>query len=150
MALEHESQLYRSKVVELLGPDDVNEGKFVVIRGDEVDGPFDLWEDALKAGYGRHGLTPFLVQKIERHPTVIFMRDFDVGKLRPIDGPPTAPGLYWVQTAGGTDFELAEVFRRGSRPDGSLRACLLSDSDESFPVDWVTAYLPISYSPPPG
>jgi hypothetical protein len=153
MALEHESQLYRSMIVDLLGPDDANEGKFVVIRGDEVDGPFDLWEDALKAGYGRHGLTPFLVQKIERHPTVVHLRDFAVGPAPgPIDGPPTAPGLYWVQLAGGADFEVAEVYRPGRRPDADLRGCLLSSPDEderSFPMHWIAAHVPISLPPPP-
>jgi hypothetical protein len=150
MALEHESRLYRSMIVDLLGPDDANEGKFVVIRGDEVDGPHDTYEEALKVGYGRHGLTPFLVQKIERHPTVIFMRDFDVGKLRPIDGPPTAPGLYWIRTVGVARFRLAEAYHRGGRDGRELAACLLRDPQSGrFAPEDITAHLPISLAPPP-
>jgi hypothetical protein len=151
MALEHEYQLYKSKVPELLGPGDVNEGKYVVIRGDDVLWPLDTYEEALKAGYGRHGLTPFMVQQIERHPTVIFMRDFDVGKLRPIDGPPTAPGLYWIRTVGVARFRLAEAYHRGGRDGRELAACLLRDPQSGrFAPEDITAHIPISLAPPPG
>jgi hypothetical protein len=157
MALEHESRLYRSMIVDLLGPDDVNEGKYVVIRGDDVLWPLDTYEAALEAGYDRHGLTPFLVQKIERHPTVIYLRDFAVGPAPgPIAGPPDRPGLYWIQTAEGADFEAAEVHRRGGWPDADLQGCWLGNRDESgksdgpFPMHWITAHLPISLAPPPG
>jgi len=41
------------------------EGKFVVIRGQEVAGTWGTYEDALQAAYERFGLTPFLVKKIQ-------------------------------------------------------------------------------------
>lgn len=62
--------------MELLGPDDVNEGKFTVINGSDIGGPFDTYEDALQYGYDRHGLVTFLVKKIERNETILyFSRD---------------------------------------------------------------------------
>ena len=42
-----------------------NEGKFVVIQGADVAGVWDTYVDALNAGYGKFGLTPFLVKQIE-------------------------------------------------------------------------------------
>jgi hypothetical protein len=153
MALEREYRWYRANRLRLLGDGDVHEGKFVVVKGDgdDVLWPLDTYEAALEAGYGRHGLTPFLVQKTERHPTVIFMRDFNVGKLRPIDGPPTAPGLYWIRTVGVARFRLAEVFSRGGRDGPGLAACLLRDPQSGrFAPEDITAHLPISLAPPPG
>ncbi len=38
--------------------------KFVLIKGDEVVDFFAAYEDALKAGYQRFGLDPFLVKQI--------------------------------------------------------------------------------------
>jgi hypothetical protein len=152
MALEREYRWYQANRLRLLGDGDAHEGKYVVVKGDgdDVLWPLDTYEAALEAGYGRHGLTPFMVQKIERHPTVVFMRDFAVGPAPgPIDGPPTAPGLYWVQTAGGSAFEVAEVHRLGGWPDGSLRACSLGDRDESYSATRIIAHVPISLAPPP-
>ena len=42
-----------------------SEGKFVVIQGNHVAGVWDTYADALNAGYGNFGLTPFLVKQIE-------------------------------------------------------------------------------------
>jgi hypothetical protein len=39
-------------------------GKFVLIRGDEIDGVWDTYQDALAAGYKKYGLDPFLVKRI--------------------------------------------------------------------------------------
>jgi hypothetical protein len=72
MALEHESDVYHARPSELLGPSDANEGKFTVIRGDDVRGPFDSYVDALAFGYERPGPAPFVVKKIEREETVLF------------------------------------------------------------------------------
>ncbi len=41
-------------------------GKFVLIRGGELAGVWDRYEDALKAGYERYKLNPFLVKRVER------------------------------------------------------------------------------------
>ena len=73
MALENELQFYRLHLIDMLGVGDVNEGKYAVIKGTDVQGPFDTYEDALGAGYGRHGLVPFLVKNIERNESVLYI-----------------------------------------------------------------------------
>ena len=76
MILEHEEEVYQAHLIDLLGPNDINEGKFAVIKGDEIRGDFDTFDDALSFGYDRHGLVPFLVKKIERTRTILyFSRD---------------------------------------------------------------------------
>lgn len=40
------------------------EGKFVVISGEEVLGTFETYNDALQEGYKLKGMTPFLVRQI--------------------------------------------------------------------------------------
>jgi hypothetical protein len=76
MELEHEVQVYQSHLMDMLGVNDINEGKFVVIKGDDISPPFGTFEKALEAAYARHGLGPFLIKKIERNETVLyFSRD---------------------------------------------------------------------------
>jgi hypothetical protein len=70
MALEYELEVYRAHLARLLGEGDVHAGKYAVVRGDDVSGPWDTYEDALRFGYGRHGLIPFLVKKIERNERI--------------------------------------------------------------------------------
>ena len=41
-----------------------NEGKYVLIHGDEIAGIWDTYKDALGAGYKQFGLQPFLVKQI--------------------------------------------------------------------------------------
>ena len=60
MALERELETYRAKLPELL-PD---EGKYVVIQGDQIAGIMETYEDALKLAYSRFGLGPFMVKQI--------------------------------------------------------------------------------------
>ena len=60
MALEKELETYRSKLAELLP----SEGKYVLIHGGDVVDTFAAYEDALKAGYQRFGLKPFMVKQI--------------------------------------------------------------------------------------
>lgn len=57
--LEKELQTYQAKLPELKA----QEGKFVLIKGEELD-IFGTYEDAIKAGYERYGLEPFLVKEI--------------------------------------------------------------------------------------
>lgn len=53
-----------------------SEGKYVVIRGTEIAGTWSSYEDALKEGYGRYKLEPFLVKRIEGVETILgFSRD---------------------------------------------------------------------------
>ena len=60
MALEKELETYKNKLPELKA----HEGKFVLIQGENVVDTFTSYEDALKEGYKRFGLTPFLVKQI--------------------------------------------------------------------------------------
>jgi len=60
MSLEKELETYRSKLPEIKE----HEGKFVLIHGDEIVDFFTSYEDAIKAGYQRFGLEPFLVRQI--------------------------------------------------------------------------------------
>ena len=58
--LETELKTYEASVQQLL-PD---QGKYVLIKGTEIVGIFDSYNDSLKAGYEKFGIQPFLVKKI--------------------------------------------------------------------------------------
>lgn len=74
-ALERELLTYSQQLPSLLG----KQGKYVLIKGEEVVGTFDTYEDALKIGYQRFQLEPFLVKKIAPTEQILyFSRDFDV------------------------------------------------------------------------
>lgn len=60
MALEKELQTYKAKLAELKE----HEGKFVLIHGDDVVGTYSSYDDAIKEGYSRFKLEPFLVKQI--------------------------------------------------------------------------------------
>jgi hypothetical protein len=61
MALERELETYKSKLPELKG----SEGKFVLIHGVDLIGTFTSYEDAIKEGYARFKVEPFLVKQIQ-------------------------------------------------------------------------------------
>ena len=69
MALEKELETYKSKLPELKQ----YEGKFVLIHGEEVIDTFDSYEDAIKEGYKRYNLEPFLVKQIHSVEQVQFI-----------------------------------------------------------------------------
>jgi hypothetical protein len=69
MALEKELETYKSKLPELKQ----DEGKFVLIHGDEVIDKFTSYEDAIKEGYKRFSLEPFLVKQIHSIEQVQFI-----------------------------------------------------------------------------
>ena len=72
MPFEKELNVYDANLIDLLA----NEGKFVLIFGDEIGGIFDDYEEALKAGYEKYGLESFLVKQINRNePIYYFSRD---------------------------------------------------------------------------
>lgn len=72
MALEKELETFKRELPNLLA----EEGKFVVISGDQVAGIYVSYEDALKVAYEKCGLTPFLVKKIQAVEQVqYFSRD---------------------------------------------------------------------------
>ena len=58
--LAKENQTYLRLLPTLLA----EEGKFALILGDNVVGTFDTYADAIKVGYEKAGLTPFLVKRI--------------------------------------------------------------------------------------
>jgi len=66
MALEKELATYNAKLPELKD----HQGKYVLIHGDDVVDFFAAYEDAIKAGYQRFQLAPFLVKQINAVETV--------------------------------------------------------------------------------
>ncbi len=69
MALEKEIETYKLKLPRL----QADEGKFVLIHGEDVVGVFGTYEDALKDGYQKFGLNPFLVKQIQVAERVQFV-----------------------------------------------------------------------------
>jgi hypothetical protein len=63
MVHEREMATYQRELPNLLD----REGKWVLIRGDEVLGVWDGFGDVLKAGYERCGLGNFFVKQILKH-----------------------------------------------------------------------------------
>lgn len=72
MALEKELETYKAKLPELVS----NEGKFVLIHGDDVVDVFGTYEDAIKEGYAKFKLEPFLVKQIQSVEQVQFISRF--------------------------------------------------------------------------
>ena len=72
MALEKELATYYKKLPELKD----SEGKFALIHGDELADLFSSYDDAIKEGYNRFGLTPFLVKQIRSVEEVQFISRF--------------------------------------------------------------------------
>jgi hypothetical protein len=68
MALERELATYRRRLPELLA----NEGKFVVIHGDDVIGIVDTLDAALYLGYDRFINEPFMARQIRKTEPVLF------------------------------------------------------------------------------
>ncbi len=72
MALEKELATYKSKLPELKD----SEGKLVLIHGDELVDTYTSYEDAIKEGYARFKLEPFLVKHIHTIEQVQFISRF--------------------------------------------------------------------------
>jgi hypothetical protein len=73
MALERELETYLNRLPELKAD---HEGRFVLIQGDQVVDVFSSYDDALKAGYEKFGLNPFLVKKIQAVEQALFISRF--------------------------------------------------------------------------
>lgn len=72
MAFEREMATFDAHLHDLLSA----EGKYVVVREDQISGPFATFDEALGAGYDRYALEPFLVKQIRRaEPIHYFSRD---------------------------------------------------------------------------
>ena len=71
--LDVELKTYQQMLPSLLG----QIGKYAVIKGQSVAGVYDSYEDALKFGYDKFKLEPFLVKRIAPAEQVsYFTRDF--------------------------------------------------------------------------
>jgi len=73
MALEKEMETFRKKLPELKVE---HEGKFVLIHAEEIVDFFTSYDDAIKAGYDRFGLAPFLVKQVLALEQVQFISRF--------------------------------------------------------------------------
>lgn len=74
--LDQEMATYNRHLPALPG----QQGKFVLIKGAEVSGTFDSYQDALTAGYQRFKLNPFLVKQITAIDCVTFARDLNISR----------------------------------------------------------------------
>jgi hypothetical protein len=74
MALEQELETYKRKLPELKG----SEGKFALIHGNELIDTYTSYEDAIKEGYSRFRLEPFLVKQIQAVEHAQFVTRFIV------------------------------------------------------------------------
>jgi len=68
MELEKEFNLYRELKPSLI--QDGHQGKFIVIKDNEVFDIFMTYEDALRQGLRRYGNVPFLLHQISRFERV--------------------------------------------------------------------------------
>lgn len=60
-SLEKELETYNGLLPNLLE----NQGRFVLIKGNDVAGIWDTYKDAIQEGYRLFGLEPFLVKQIQ-------------------------------------------------------------------------------------
>ncbi len=61
--LKEELTAYEKRKDELI--ETHGEGKFVLVHGAEIAGVWDSYGDALKSGYEKFGLQPFLVKQLQ-------------------------------------------------------------------------------------
>jgi hypothetical protein len=69
MTLEKELETYQKKLPELKD----HEGKFILIHGEDVIDFFSTYEDAIKAGYQRFKLEPFLVKQVRATEPIFYI-----------------------------------------------------------------------------
>lgn len=75
LSLQKEVETYNAKLPELVA----SIGKFVLIKGDSIEGIYDTYADALKIGYERFKLEPFMVKQIAPAEQVqFFTRELDL------------------------------------------------------------------------
>ena len=67
--LDAEISTYNAKLPELIA----HQGQFVLIKGSQVVGVFDTYQDALQQGYEKFGLDPFLVKTIAPAEQILFI-----------------------------------------------------------------------------
>jgi hypothetical protein len=69
MALEKEFATYQARLPDLKE----HEGKYALIHGEDIADFFSTYEDAIKAGYQRYKLEPFLVKRVLTTEPVLFI-----------------------------------------------------------------------------
>lgn len=69
MALEKELAVYKQKLPELKE----HEGKFALVHDDDFVDVYSSYEDAIKEGYNKFKLEPFLVKQIHATEQVQFI-----------------------------------------------------------------------------
>lgn len=75
--LDRELDTYNRHLPELLR----QQGKFVLIKGAEIAGTFDSYQDALTAGYQRFKLDSFMVKQITAtEPVAYFSRGLNTSR----------------------------------------------------------------------
>ena len=62
-AIAREQETFRRELPALLATPEMA-GRYVLIHGDVVAGPFESFDEALGAGYDRFELAPFLVKQV--------------------------------------------------------------------------------------
>ena len=72
MALEQELATYQKNLTDWTE----HEGQYVLINGDQVVGFFFSYDDAIREGYQRFKLTPFLVKGVSSLEQVHFVSRF--------------------------------------------------------------------------
>ncbi len=72
MALEQELATYRKNINDWTE----HEGQYVLIKGDQVIGFFSSYDDAIRDGYARFKLEPFLVKGVSALEQVHFVSRF--------------------------------------------------------------------------
>jgi hypothetical protein len=82
MALEKELATYKSKLAELVASE--GEGKYALIHGDDVVDVFGTYEDAIKEGYSKFKLEPFLVKRIQSVEQAHFVSRFMAWPTSPV------------------------------------------------------------------
>jgi hypothetical protein len=84
------------------------EGKFALIKGDEIIGVYDADAEAIREGHKRFGNVPFLAKRIVRmeHPMNFTARD--LLKLPPEERRRRVADA--LQAAAGEDFETFEAY----------------------------------------
>ena len=63
MALEKELEAYQNQIADSKWVAQ-NQGRYVLVKDDKVIQAFDSYGDALRGGYDRFGLEPFLVKQV--------------------------------------------------------------------------------------
>lgn len=70
-SLAEEWETYRREVGRLLA--EGNEGRYILIKGQQIIGIWDRQDDALATGYKMFLLQPFMVQRIQERERVVYM-----------------------------------------------------------------------------